>query len=191
MSPSQFAAEIGLSSPILSHILKGRNNPSLDVMEKILLQFKFINPDWLILGQGPVEREKSDSHEPTLFDSELTTDYKSMRNANQNAPINHIENPSEKVKPEYSALHPQTLSSPDDYLQSAKQPTVTGPTGRVVQKPELHTDVLEHDTFNHQDCQNETHMQNQSAHTDKTAKSVVRIVCFYSDNTYEEFLPQL
>ena len=51
-SPSQFADEIGLKRSSLSHILSGRNNPSLDVVLKIKTRFNEINTDWLLFGVG-------------------------------------------------------------------------------------------------------------------------------------------
>lgn len=49
---SSFAAKIGVSQPIITHITNGRNNPGLEVIQKILLSCPEINPEWLILGNG-------------------------------------------------------------------------------------------------------------------------------------------
>lgn len=49
---SSFAAKIGVSQPIITHITNGRNNPGLEVIQKILLNCPEINPEWLILGNG-------------------------------------------------------------------------------------------------------------------------------------------
>ncbi len=63
LSPSQFADEIGLKRSSLSHILSGRNNPSLDVVMKIKNRFVDINTDWLLFGTGSetvhIESEKT------------------------------------------------------------------------------------------------------------------------------------
>jgi predicted transcriptional regulator len=47
-----FAQKIGVSQPIITHITNGRNNPSLEVIQKILTNCHEINPEWLILGTG-------------------------------------------------------------------------------------------------------------------------------------------
>ena len=65
----QFANEIGVGISTLSHTLNGRNNVSLDVLEKILLRFNQINSEWLILGQGSMSKQIKPSQEPTLFDN--------------------------------------------------------------------------------------------------------------------------
>jgi len=69
MNSAIFAAEIGIQGSTLSHILNGRNNPSLDVLKKILNRFRTVSSDWLILGVGSMYRVEKQSQAPTLFDS--------------------------------------------------------------------------------------------------------------------------
>ena len=52
MSSSQFADEIDLQRSSLSHVLSGRNKPSLDFVMKIKQRFKEVNLGWLIFGNG-------------------------------------------------------------------------------------------------------------------------------------------
>jgi len=54
LSPSKFADEIGIQRSSMSHIMSGRNLPSLDLILKMLQQFKDINPEWLMQGNGPM-----------------------------------------------------------------------------------------------------------------------------------------
>jgi len=49
LSPSQFADEIKLQRSSLSHVLSGRNKPSLDFVMKIKQRFANVSLDWLIL----------------------------------------------------------------------------------------------------------------------------------------------
>lgn len=51
MSPSQFADKIGIQRSNLSHVLKGRNKPSLDFLDKIITAFPKVNASWLITGE--------------------------------------------------------------------------------------------------------------------------------------------
>jgi transcriptional regulator with XRE-family HTH domain len=51
---AQFADEIGVQKSGVSHILSGRNNPSLDFIQKILTRFPEISTDWLLFGKGPM-----------------------------------------------------------------------------------------------------------------------------------------
>ena len=52
LSSTQFATEIGVQRSALSHVLSGRNKPSLDFMMKIKTRYPDINLDWLMLGKG-------------------------------------------------------------------------------------------------------------------------------------------
>ncbi len=67
---AQFADEVGVQKSGISHILSGRNNPSLDFVQKILQRFPEISMDWLILGKGPMFSNESPRPivaEKTLF----------------------------------------------------------------------------------------------------------------------------
>ena len=55
LSSSQFADIIGVQRSSISHILSGRNKPSFDFINKILLKYPEINAHWLITGQGSIE----------------------------------------------------------------------------------------------------------------------------------------
>lgn len=62
MPSSKFAEIIGVNRSSISHLLSGRNNPSLDVLQKVLVKFPQINPDWLLLGQGNMYRNKNNAN---------------------------------------------------------------------------------------------------------------------------------
>lgn len=52
LSPAEFAEEINVQRSSISHIISGRNKPSLDFITKIKTAFPDIEWDWLINGQG-------------------------------------------------------------------------------------------------------------------------------------------
>ena len=68
LSPSEFADRIGVQRSNISHILSGRNKPSIDFLEKILNEFPETDVSWLITGRisspvtysGPVAELKSE-----------------------------------------------------------------------------------------------------------------------------------
>ena len=62
MGQSQFADFIGVNRPTLSHILAGRNNPSLEVVMKIHQKFPKISTQWLLDGIGTYEANVVDSY---------------------------------------------------------------------------------------------------------------------------------
>ena len=52
LSASAFADRIGVQRSGISHILTGRNKPSLDFVLKIIREFKTVDLYWLLLGTG-------------------------------------------------------------------------------------------------------------------------------------------
>ena len=56
ISYSKFADIIGIQRSGVSHILSGRNNPSLEVVQKILESFEYLNTDWLLFGKGEMKK---------------------------------------------------------------------------------------------------------------------------------------
>ncbi len=97
ISPSKFADEIGIQRSSISHILSGRNNPSLEVIQKILTRFPYLNAEWLITGKG--EMFKPERH-PTIFDSLIGTNKEQSENKNestQQTDNNKIENTEQQI----------------------------------------------------------------------------------------------
>lgn len=127
MSQAQFAQAIGVQRAAMSHIISGRNNPSLDVIMKILSCFPAINPDWLLLGKGNIFRENAKQPD-TLF-------------------------------PSYSTSKIEVLSDNEVKPSNMKQ------TNEMV------------------DEKNESNSL-------YTTRNVSKIMVFYSDNTYEMFVPE-
>ena len=72
LSNSSFADKIGVPRSSISHILSGRNNPSLDLIIKILRNFDDINADFLLKGEAlpPMDNDSKkdlDNMNMTLF----------------------------------------------------------------------------------------------------------------------------
>ena len=54
LKATDFAALLGIQPSGVSHILAGRNNPSLEFVKKIKETFPEYNLDWIIFGKGPM-----------------------------------------------------------------------------------------------------------------------------------------
>lgn len=123
-SSAQFAEEIGVQPSGISHILSGRNNPSLDFILKMLDKYKYLSTEWLLFGRGQ------------------------MYNSNQNADLfnDNSRNDTSEVKI-LTNVPPNTDLIPDNdnVIKKSDQTKTTG---------------------------------------------VVKIVWFYANNTFREFLPE-
>jgi transcriptional regulator with XRE-family HTH domain len=86
LSASQFADKLGIPRSSISHILSGRNKPSLDVVQKILRVFPEITAEDLLfedrtLGSLAVAKEMvTTPTTPSLFDPVLPTASESVKN---------------------------------------------------------------------------------------------------------------
>lgn len=60
LMPAKFADRLQINRANISHILNGRNNPSLDVVTKILSGMPYINTEWLINGTGQMYKDGFD-----------------------------------------------------------------------------------------------------------------------------------
>lgn len=70
-SSAQFAEEIGVQPSGVSHILSGRNNPSLDFIMKLLDRYKYVSVEWLLFGKGTMYK---DGRMQSLFDQDMTVE---------------------------------------------------------------------------------------------------------------------
>ena len=88
---SEFADEIDVQRSSISHIISGRNKPSLEFIVKIKNRFPEISWDWIILGQGEMLQNNSalstseskinleeENSSPDLF-TLIDEDYKKMK----------------------------------------------------------------------------------------------------------------
>jgi transcriptional regulator with XRE-family HTH domain len=97
-SAAQFAEEIGVQPSGISHILSGRNNPSLDFVMKMLHKYSSLSAEWLLFGRGAMYKYTS---QPTLFDIPLS------ESLSVEAVAEGSELPSDPVS---SSDSPETLS---------------------------------------------------------------------------------
>ncbi len=54
LTAAEFALKLGIQPSNISHLLSGRNNPSLDFVKKLKETFPEYNLDWIVLGKGPM-----------------------------------------------------------------------------------------------------------------------------------------
>jgi transcriptional regulator with XRE-family HTH domain len=52
------ADNIGVNRATISHILSGRNKPSIDFLQKLLHSYPDLNANWLIMGIGYMQENK-------------------------------------------------------------------------------------------------------------------------------------
>lgn len=72
LSASAFADSMGIGRSSISHILSGRNKPSLDFVMKVVENYPEVDLYWLVKGEGSFPKEKKEEKKTVpkdLFDS--------------------------------------------------------------------------------------------------------------------------
>ena len=59
LTRSGFAKMLGINPATISQIMAGRNKPSYELLQKILMRFTNVSADWLMLDSGPMLRDQS------------------------------------------------------------------------------------------------------------------------------------
>lgn len=90
LTPSQFADKIGVQRSSVSHVLSGRNNPSLDFISKILSAFDELSYEWMLAGKG--EMFKSVANKEINLFSEIINGNDKERNKIESKIEDELEN---------------------------------------------------------------------------------------------------
>ncbi len=89
LSAAAFAEKINVQRSSISHLLSGRNKPSLDFVLKVLETFKEVELYWLLNGVGKfpkikvIKQEKIITPTPTLFSQNLEENKMNVKSANK------------------------------------------------------------------------------------------------------------
>lgn len=95
LSAALLADKIEVQRSSISHLLSGRNKPSLEFVLKILKSFPDVELYWLLNGVGTFPKtaiSKSDSIAPTLFSTEKNSITEKI------SPIKTIEKNSKEIE---------------------------------------------------------------------------------------------
>ena len=100
-SGSSFAEKIGVQRSSISHILSGRNKPSLEFVLKVLSSYPEVELYWLLNGKGnfPAEKNSTEikSEIPTRPESQnLFSEVKEKTQETNSTSISRIEQNSKK-----------------------------------------------------------------------------------------------
>ncbi|HSV76783.1 MAG TPA: helix-turn-helix transcriptional regulator [Bacteroidales bacterium] len=169
LSASGFADLIGVPRSTISHILSGRNNPSLEFLQKVLDAFPDVQTEWLIRGKGNMMASES-----TLFSDGgmAAQSVAEIKEASHKVPEPMLKGSSRST---HSTLpFPESVESVVDEDSRVKTPLrkdiLEGKPGVVL--PEI------------TESTGKPSKKNQ-----KSSKEIYRVLFFYSDGTFSEFSP--
>jgi transcriptional regulator with XRE-family HTH domain len=138
ISASKFADEIGVQRSSISHILSGRNNPSLDFIQKILKRFPDISPDWILTGKGSMYTEPDlfttieEPKEEKFVTNEVIQD--SAEPELEEKVILNDENEEIPVQKPVKSAQPKTIPKPKEATESKSPDIIMKPVGKKIER---------------------------------------------------------
>ena len=207
LTAAEFALKVGIQSAQISHIKSGRNKVSLEIVQRILANFDEINPDWLILGKGEMYRNSTKTSEnqenkqenrpfqpemASLFDNPT---YNSTENAKEiELKDNHEEvvaNEAKNEMPDENVVDENVSSSSTSSENKTfeKKENFENSDDSTIANMESSNDddKLKNHTESNQQY-NQTENPSLNIITSSDQRTVKKIIVFYSDKTYDEFI---
>lgn len=204
VSSSAFADAIDVQRSSISHILSGRNKPSLDLIQKILNRYSDIDPGWLLTGKGNMKQLD-------LFDDQKPVQDSVQKKEVENPPAPKIQEELKEAK-EAPALLTAPLpfpevkeESPEVYVRSIRvvhpypaRFEAAIPSGEFVNQPPqtmlppypiIQPGQKEESAEHVPDIVEPEKNAPKEVPVEKPEKKVEKIMVFYTDKTFSVYNP--
>ncbi|MBP6429383.1 MAG: helix-turn-helix domain-containing protein [Bacteroidales bacterium] len=186
MNPTEFADEIGVQRSSISHILSGRNNPSLDLVTKILNRFPEIDSNWLVLGKGSLV-VKSEEKSEKIENNETSKPSNNLfeQDSNDLFSDNQSNNSSKGDKNTIDELQRKIEILEKRSAEKETQSTIL--ENNVINRD---IDVAREkvEVKNREDERVDIIQKADSSLNSNSNKHIKKVIIFYSDNSYEELI---
>ncbi|MBW6498724.1 MAG: helix-turn-helix domain-containing protein [Bacteroidales bacterium] len=172
LNSSAFADQVGVPRSTISHILSGRNNPSLEFVQKVLDTFPEIRTSWLVRGEGHMLKATN-----TLFPeedfAELTSEVLLQKSQVDAETGISKETRKEEDIVESKPSQEKEIRSPEAVKTEISQ---TGEGKKLTEKAEIPAERTEG-------------LHQLAEKFDSIHKKTVRVLMFYSDGSFSEHFP--
>lgn len=174
LTAAQFADEIGVQKSSISHIISGRNNASLDFIQKILITYPEVNMEWLMFGKGPLFKTNENDG-----------------NSNNDEGLSNVQPVNSTDVDLFSVLIPgkSTDFRKENDLRSVEETEENLEKEIVVNETKLPELKNPGETPVELIGRKTQYQEVRPMQTERSTKSIVKIVEFYSDNTYKVYFP--
>ncbi|WP_078063013.1 helix-turn-helix domain-containing protein [Solirubrum puertoriconensis] len=180
LTSTQFADVIGVARPIVSHILSGRNKPSLEVVQKIIAAFPDISMPWLLTGQGLMTAESpaNAAQPPSAASSSARVAAAPKRAPKSPTQPNSLEPP----------VKPSTV--PEPAFEDPREPSLADAPERTAGPP-IDTQRSKTDAAASSNKLNadDALVQAVAQSAATQPKTIRRVLIFYSDGTFTDYTP--
>lgn len=193
----QFAEEIGIQPSGMSHIMSGRNNPSLDFVMKVIKRWPEVNINWLMLGKGEMYGGVPLSVSPEV--PHRSEGLPSSSNNEQfdlfSQPEIKTPNPSSGVDAVLHRDYAISGSSSNIMSNPSPNPSPQELTNHVPATP-INESMPSQDIAESGNCQPSENRLNgpslgiRTINPTVNAKKIVKIIVFYEDHSFSEYFPE-
>lgn len=212
LNKSSFARTIGIDPSRMTHIFNGHNEPTLDMVRRIVVAFPDISSEWLISGVGnmvkgeldifslpqetpaPTIKNVDNMQQTSLFDFDdddpvvEATDPEDGEDVGAEPEVGEsVEEPVEDIVEE---VEPATAE-----VAPVREPVAEKPVRTVSPEPKVlqpaKPSVVQ---TRNRSKSSESHIAGGSARRERISnsqadKKIVKIVFFYDDRSFEEYRP--
>ena len=178
ITPSQFADEINIQRSGMSHIMSGRNKPSLDFIMRVLKRYPEIDTDWLLFGKGEMY---STPLQASIVPEVLGTGVNLPQSVANKQTTNDFGGQMDMFATETRENNDNnSILETAGNEQDAKE--------AVLQVVETEDCSDSHKLVENDVNKNAPVIGHENATVEKKSRKAVRYLVFYSDHTFEEFL---
>ena len=181
LSLGVFASRTGIKAASLSHILNGRNNPSLDVVMKIHETFPEVSWEWMLYGTGSMLKGGNvDDVENKQVESNIApSPNQTNRTIFDNDPVKEEEDDELELEDDTDDVGDNNIADVDVPKTVERAPSNLTETIENQQKSEseIIDSFLKSDSFKNMF---ETHLKAKE-------NSVKNVIVLYDDDTYAEY----
>jgi transcriptional regulator with XRE-family HTH domain len=175
-TPSVFADEIGVIRSSISHIMSGRNKPGVELLQRVLKRFPEVSAEWLLAGIGPMFKEGARTIVNPATQHEIAhTAHTAQKSAEQTSLLGYIESiqqPADITKMQDPRPVEHTEPVKTNGTSQTKTPLTSVRETKVPEQPQAEA----------------REVAIEMPATLKKEKTITRILVYFSDKTYQEFI---
>ncbi len=195
VSARQFAEEIGIQPSGMSHILSGRNNPSLDFVMKVVKRWPEVNINWLMFGKGemyagvPLSVLEPVQHTVESQSAGQATEQYDLFTT-QAQPDTPVSNEPPVFSPTPSPMRQEptpTLSTTPEVVPQSPTPVAPSPSQPTAPVRELAEAAMAQPAENGVEAAQPSPMAVQPT---QKKKKVVKMIVVYDDHSFSEYFPE-
>lgn len=160
MTNAEFAVAIDVQPSNISHIMSGRNKPSLDLVMKILKRFPEIRMEWLLHGKGAMNKDYSLFDQAEAASVQMPEQLLFAMDVKEKEPIDEIISKAGQI----SEIKPSV--APSIAITNEEEPEI--------QEPKWENRKIE----------------DKMPQRVLSSKKLEKIVFFYEDQTFKEYFPK-